>query len=178
MPESHPCLVCGLRPVVYAAACRICYQAQYQARKRREAGVPLLNRQAGLTCRDCGERPAVKRDQCHRCYMRTWQRRRTEARRKLRAPLDERRGTCYDGRDMSTTEAPMTTAGLLGMNVMAAAQELGVHKATVYRWLEQGKLSRLRGIGGDTPIVSAESVDRLKAERAAHRAAHRGGAAQ
>jgi len=60
------------------------------------------------------------------------------------------------------TKYTFTTAQL--MPVVEAAQELGVHKATVYRWIENGTLHPVR-IGSQV-YLEVEEVKALKEQRA------------
>jgi len=50
------------------------------------------------------------------------------------------------------------------MPVVEAAQELGVHKATVYRWIENGTLHPCR-IGSQV-FLNVDEVKALKEKRA------------
>ena len=57
-----------------------------------------------------------------------------------------------------TAPAPLTVA--------AAAHKLGVTTATIYRWLEDGALTRFP-VEGDTVLVDRASVEAVLAQKAA-----------
>lgn len=161
MSEPHPCPICGLRPVVYAAMCAPCRQE----RKRREAGVPPLNRQTGRTCRDCGERPAVKCGQCHRCYMRAWQQRRAVARKKVLDPLAQRRKICYAQSAMSTETMTIESSAIY--TVREAARAAGLRVGAIYEALEADDLRAMPVAGKAKLVLGRDLAEWLERRRAA-----------
>lgn len=64
---------------------------------------------------------------------------------------------------MATQKQSITISTDELMTVLQAAKVIGVHFATVYRWVENGKVLSLK-FGGIIFIPTSE-VERLKAER-------------
>lgn len=64
---------------------------------------------------------------------------------------------------MATQKTKITLSTEDLMPIPVAAKELGVHLATVYRWIKKGTVLPFR-IGGQA-YIPVEEVERLKRER-------------